>query len=56
VASQCENRPLLKLGHGDNQPRGLVNLDLYFATETNESLIARLGRLLMWGRQESSAS
>lgn len=56
VASQCENRPLLRLGHGDNQPKGLVNLDLYFTTEPNESLIARLGRLLTWGRPESSAS
>ena len=56
VASQCENKPLLRLGHGTNQPKGLVNLDLYFTTEANESLIARLGRLLAWGRPESSAA
>jgi transposase-like protein len=55
VASQCENRPALRLGHGANQPRGLVNLDLYFATEGSESLIARLGRFLAWNRPESSA-
>ena len=56
VASQCENKPLLRLGHGTNQPKGLVNLDLYFATEANESLITRLGRLLPWGRSDSSVS
>jgi len=56
VASQCENKPLLRLGHGASQPKGLVNLDLYFTTEVNESLIARLGRLLAWGRPESSAA
>ena len=56
VASQCEYRPLLRLGHGENQPKGLVNLDLYFATDANESIIARLGRLFSWGRPESSAS
>lgn len=56
VASQCENKPMVRLGRGPNQPRGLVNLDLYFATETSESFIAKLGRLLTWGRQESSAA
>jgi len=56
VASQCENKPSLRLGHGANQPKGLVNLDLYFTTEANESLIARLGRLLTWGRPDSSAT
>ena len=56
VASQCENKPLVKLGHGSNQPKGLVNLDLYFTTEASESLMARLGRLLAWGRPESSAA
>ena len=56
VASQCENKPLLKLGQGTNQPKGLVNLDLYFTTETSESLIARLGRLFAWGRPDSSAA
>ena len=45
VASQCENKPLLRLGQGVNEPKGLVNLDLYFTTGGNESLIARLGRL-----------
>ena len=56
VASQCENKPLLRLGHGPNQPKGLVNLDLYFTTEANDSLIARLGRLLAWNRPETSAA
>lgn len=56
VASQCKNKPLLRLGRGANQPKGLVNLDLYFASEGNESFIARLGRLLAWGRPESSAA
>jgi hypothetical protein len=56
VASQCENKPLLKLGHGVNEPKGLVNLDLYFTTEGSESFITRLGRLLAWARPESSAS
>ena len=56
VASQCENKPLLRLGRGPNQPKGLVNLDLYFNTEANESIIARLGRLLAWTRPDSSAA
>jgi len=56
VASQCENKPFLRLGRGANQPKGLVNLDLYFTTVPNESLITRLGRLLTWGRQDPSAS
>jgi len=56
VASQCENKPLLRMGQGANQPKGLVNLDLYFTMETNESFIARLGRLFAWGRPESSAA
>lgn len=47
VASQCSNRPLLKLGTGPNHPRGLVNLDLYFQTEPNQSIIMRLGRLIL---------
>jgi len=55
VASQCENKPLLRLGHGPNQPKGLVNLDLYFTTETSDSLIAKLGRLLAWTRPETRA-
>jgi len=49
VASQCVNRPLLRLGTGGNHPRGLLNLDLYFESESNESLIIRLGRLIWRG-------
>ena len=47
VASQCANRPQLRLGAGPNHPRGLVNLDLYFQTVPNQSIIMRLGRLLL---------
>ena len=47
VASQCLNRPLLKLGEGANHPRGLVNLDLYFQTAPNQSIIVRLGKLIL---------
>ncbi len=47
VASQCANKPLLRLGVGANHPRGLVNLDLYFQTAPNQSIIMRLGRLLL---------
>ncbi len=49
VASQCVNRPMLRLGEGVNRPRGLVNLDLYFETEPNQSIIVRLGRLFSRG-------
>lgn len=49
VAAQCTNRPSLRVGEGANSPRGLVNLDLYFQPSTQESLIVRLGRLLMRG-------
>lgn len=47
VASQCSNRPQLRLGSGLNHPRGLVNLDLYFLTAPNQSIITRIGRLLL---------
>ena len=47
VAAQCENRPSLRLGAGPNRPRGLMNLDLYFQTAPAQSLITRLGRLLL---------
>jgi transposase-like protein len=56
VASQCENRPLLKLGYGPNRPRGLINLDLYFSSSPNLSLITRIGRLFPWSRPGSSES
>lgn len=47
VAAQCENRPLLRLGTGQNHPRGLTNMDLYFQTAPAQSLITRLGRLIL---------
>ncbi len=47
VASQCANRPILRLGEGRNHPRGLVNLDLYFQSPQNESIMTRLGRLFL---------
>lgn len=47
VASQCSNRPFLRLGEGANHPRGLVNLDLYFQAAPNQSIITRLGRLIL---------
>lgn len=47
VASQCVNKPLLRLGVGANHPRGLINLDLYFQTSPNQSIMMRLGRLIL---------
>ena len=47
VGAQCINKPLLRLGMGPNHPRGLVNLDLYFQLAPNQSLITRLGRLIL---------
>ena len=47
VAAMCANKPLLRLGTGANHPRGLVNLDLYFQFAPNQSIIMRLGRLLL---------
>jgi hypothetical protein len=47
VASQCANKPLLKLGVGANHPRGLINLDLYFQTLPSPSVFARLGQLIL---------
>ena len=55
VASQCENRPSLRLGSGPNHPRGLMNLDLYFTRVAAPSLIARLGRLFPWNRSPESS-
>ena len=46
VATQCTNTPYVRLGIGPNAPRGLANLDLYFETSGNQSIIGRLGRLL----------
>lgn len=48
VASQCSNRPLLRLGAGPSTPRGLTNLDLYFERPASQgaSIFYRLGRLL----------
>ena len=46
VASQCSNRPSLRLGSGPNAPRGLTNLDLYFQTDGGQSLFDWLGRIL----------
>lgn len=47
VSGQCSNRPSLRLGEGFNRPRGLINLDLYFQGSSSESIMVRLGRLLM---------
>jgi len=48
VASQCSNKPYLRLGSGTNTPKGLLNLDLYFqATPASNSLIGRLGRMIL---------
>ena len=49
VAAQCTNRPFLRLGYGANYPRGLLNLDLYFQTAPTQSIIGRLGRMLLRG-------
>ncbi len=46
IAAQCANRPYLRLGTGRNRPRGLLNLDLYFQTSPEESLLIRLGRII----------
>ncbi len=46
VAAQCSNTPYVRLGTGQNSPRGLTNLDLYFESSGNQSIIGRLGRLL----------
>ncbi|HEV2138482.1 MAG TPA: hypothetical protein VGR53_06540 [Nitrososphaerales archaeon] len=46
VAAQCDNTPFVRLGTGPNSPRGLTNLDLYFATPGSQSIIGRIGRLL----------
>ncbi len=56
VASQCENRPALRLGYGVNRPRGLINLDLYFETEPSQSIVMRLGKLFAWRVHGPSAS
>jgi hypothetical protein len=47
VAAQCTNRPLLRPGTGPNNPRGLINLDLYFQLVSPLSIIGRIGRLFL---------
>ena len=53
VAAQCTNRPMLKLGVGPNNPRGLLNLDLYFQTMPAQSIIVKLGRLFLGAPQKA---
>ena len=47
VAAMCANKPALRLGVGENHPRGLMNLDLYFQLQPNQSIITRLGRIIL---------
>ncbi len=47
LGGQCTNRPTVRLGVGPNYPRSLINLDLYFQTTPTQSLMGRLGRLLL---------
>lgn len=47
VASQCENKPTLRLGEGPNRPRGLMNLDLYFQPPQSLSIMTRIGHLIL---------
>jgi putative transposase len=47
VASQCENKPNLKLGEGPNHPRGLVNFDLYFQPLQSVSIMTKIGHLIL---------
>lgn len=49
VAAQCTNRPLLRLGRSPNNPRGLINLDLYFQCASPPSIIGRIGKLFLGG-------
>ncbi len=51
VAAQCTNRPLLRLGTGLSNPRGLLNLDLYFQVVPSQSIIVKLGRLFLGAPQ-----
>jgi len=48
VGAQCSNRPFLRLGHGEDGYRGLLNLDLYFQEQPPPpSFMDRLGRLIL---------
>jgi len=53
ILRRCTNRPTLRLGRGDNYPRGLKNLDLHFELETPpaSSLADILRRLFLPGRR-----
>ena len=46
VASQCQNAPSLRLGDGSNRPKGLINLDLYFRPNPDQSIFTKLGRFI----------
>ena len=45
IGKLCENKPLLRMNAKADLARPFVNLDLYFSTYAQESLIGRLGRL-----------
>ena len=47
VAAQCSNKPFVKLGMGQSAPQGLLNLDLYFQNTPTQSLIGRIGRIIL---------
>lgn len=51
VGAQCSNRPVAKLGTGQNEPKEMVNLDLYFQRLPALSFIERIGKLLFPGSQ-----
>ncbi|HME18159.1 MAG TPA: hypothetical protein VKF15_00285 [Nitrososphaerales archaeon] len=45
VGAMCSNKPFVRLGEGPDEPRGLLNLDLYFQPQPPPSLIDRIGRI-----------
>jgi putative transposase len=47
VAAQCSNKPSVRLGYGASYPKALLNLDLYFQLTPGQSIISRLGKLIL---------
>jgi len=45
VGALCLNKPMVRLGGGPNEPRGLLNLDLYFQHPQPLSFMDRIGRI-----------
>ena len=46
IGALCTNRPVARIGTGQNLPKEIINLDLYFRRSASLSIVERIGKLL----------